>query len=122
MLFCRIRLLSYNLQEPEKYGCSMFNIKLVLIKQDVKNKLLRFLCYVFMFCISSACFLCPMLPVSLGCPLLIAHLVFPNVYLNENNHMFSWQHAQESLYLMEEQWWWSLRDNINNYFMKISTM
>ena len=35
---------------------------------------------VILVCLSSVCVLYPMLPVSLDCPLLIAHSVFPTVY------------------------------------------
>jgi hypothetical protein len=46
---------------------------------------------------SCVCLVCPVLPVSLDCPFLIAHLVFSNVYFNmhvvqnkqDNVHAFS---------------------------------
>ena len=39
-------------------------------------------CVVFLF-VLVLCLVCPMLPVSLDCPFLIAHSVFSNIYLQQ---------------------------------------
>jgi hypothetical protein len=60
--------------------CGLF---LYIIKGiAVESVLLIFLfvCVVFLFCLSSCCVLCPMLPVSLGFPFVIVLSVFSNVY------------------------------------------
>ena len=39
-------------------------------------------CVVLCFCFVFLCLVCPMLPVSLDCPFLIAPSIFSNVYLS----------------------------------------
>jgi hypothetical protein len=41
---------------------------------------LSYLVFCVFFCLSSFCVLCPLLPMSLDCPFLIAPSVFSNVY------------------------------------------
>jgi len=38
-------------------------------------------CVLLLFCLSSSCALCPILPVFLDCPFLMAPLIFSDVYL-----------------------------------------
>ena len=58
-----------------------------------------FLCCVFVMFVLVLCLVCPMLPVSLGCPFLIAPSVFNNVYLPKNINVFRQILYKAGLYL-----------------------
>jgi hypothetical protein len=64
----------------------------------------------FLFCLSSFCVLCPMLPVSLDYPFLVTPSVFSNVYLTSSKQYFSYIHDKNELtvykqYIMQVHWW-----------------